>query len=134
MRAIRSFGTLMSLAQMSPEQRLAHNIRVAQAKAAGRPKPKRPMLPSRPGEPPRLRYARSPLKSLLFFGYDKNTDSVVVGPQKYGRPNPDGSTGAQALEHGGRGQFGTIQPRQFMAPALAAAAPNFARQWATQIK
>jgi hypothetical protein len=38
--------------------------------------------PSEPGQPPKTWSGQ--LKNLLFFGYDLSTDSVVVGPEKFG--------------------------------------------------
>ncbi|HEY1191912.1 MAG TPA: hypothetical protein VGE74_30050 [Gemmata sp.] len=42
----------------------------------------------------------SPLRELVYFAYDKETDSVVVGPVKFG-----GGTAPGLLERGGTGSF-----------------------------
>lgn len=101
--------------ELGPEELQQWRIRQAVAKREGRRPPRRPLAASRPGEPPRLRSAGSPLKRLLFFGYDAATRSVVIGPERFGsRP------GAHLLEHGGRGRLGPVAARPFMRPALRA--------------
>lgn len=98
-------------------------------------KPKRPLVASNPGEPPRVRTGL--LKKHLFFAYDPASKSLVVGPALLNK-----SSGAPAtLENGGStlgivtreitladGTTGTatkkvqvqIAPRPFMKPALEA--------------
>ena len=64
------------------------------------------------------------LKKFIFFGYDKDRRSVVIGPVTV--PGKSGKT-PSALEHGGRvtitagaaqGQSVNIEPRPFMQPAF----------------
>ena len=98
---------------------------------------------SKPGEPPhvhrsRSKYTRpkkakdgttvrrqvSPLKELIFFAYDKETDSVVIGPVKFGGAD---TKVPGLLEQGGAGTFkasrtgerkrGVWSPRPFVKPA-----------------
>lgn len=85
--------------------------------AAGRTKfkPKRPLIGSKAGEPPRTRVGY--IKKFLFFVYDPETKSVVVGPAVLNAP-----TGAPSiLESGGTVNIGgksiNLAPRPFMQPA-----------------
>lgn len=110
-----------TLAQLTPDERQQYEIAASQAAKAGREAPKIWFrVYSRPGEPPRVR-ERSPLKNLLFFGYEPNRQSVVVGPVKF-----KNTGAARALEHGGTTESYRfrrdvrIAPRPYMAPALAA--------------
>lgn len=94
--------------------------------------------PSRPGEGPTNQTGR--LKDNIFFAFDQQTRSVVIGPTLLPR-----STGAQSiLEFGGvtesperkinntqtggnftiPAQAVTIEPRPYMAPALEKNAPK----------
>lgn len=75
--------------------------------------------------------AASFLRELVFFAYDPQTKSVVIGPT-LGGPQ----TGApHALEHGGQsrrkvgGKFRAtrVRPHPFMRPALEAEAPTMAQ-------
>lgn len=73
---------------------------------------------SKPGQPPRTRRGEDRLKR-IFYVYDPGSESVVVGPIKFGKSNV-----LELLEFGGR-QFrkkkksATYKPRPFMGPALA---------------
>lgn len=83
--------------------------------------------PSQPGKPPTVR--EGSLKRLIFFGWDRRSETVVVGPLPIKRsPVPN------VLEFGGtipskrrRGKFGRrrgrvrIKARPFMGPALSKA-------------
>lgn len=96
-------------------------------------KPKRPLVASKPGEPPRTRFGY--IKKFLYFAFDPQTKSVVVGPALLNK-----TTMAQAtLEEGGTtvvkalrfvtrdGQVTTetttrtitIDPRPYMQPAYS---------------
>lgn len=95
-------------------------MREAIAKREGRPKPKRPFAPSAPGEPPRNLTGR--LKQFIFFGYDPDRRSVVIGPALLNGADP-GNPVPEVLEHGGyvRGPDGRrarIEPRPYMQPAF----------------
>lgn len=60
----------------------------------------------------------SPLRDLLFFSYDREAKTVVVGPVPFrGKAVVPG-----LMERGGQG----IEPRPFMKPALEAELPKFA--------
>jgi hypothetical protein len=98
--------------------------------------------PSAPGRPPHVhqtrgftkkklsksgtgaRQAVSPLRELIFFAYDRDTKSTVVGPAKFGGR---GGIAPGLLEKGGAGTFkdsktgeikrGNWKKRPFVAPA-----------------
>lgn len=81
---------------------------------------------AKPGNPPFSHEGN--LRDLIFFGYEKKTDSVVVGPKLSKGGNP---TIPQALEFGGtlthwRTKKATrYHAFPYMAPALTAEVPNF---------
>jgi len=105
------------LTELTPDERRRFRIREEYAQRQGRPKPKLPFLPSEPGEPPRS--VTGLLKDFLFFAYDPQRRSVVVGPAKL-----NGGSGApQILEEGGFATFPTgkrvyIRQREYMGPAF----------------
>ena len=73
---------------------------------------------SKPGRPPFSH--TGVLKKLIFFGYDADRRSVVIGPVV--APGKAGKA-PQALEHGGKvtlpfGNRSDIAPRPFMQPAF----------------
>ena len=117
--------------------------------------------PSKPGTPPNVHEGQ--IKDFLYFAFDAETDTVVVGPAKLGNGSaPD------VLEHGGkikefgiydgRGRFvplrfmnrkgriaamktgrvvarrSTVAMRPFMNPALLLAKPKLAAMWQDQVK
>lgn len=66
---------------------------------------------SRPGEPPSSHTGK--LRKSIYFGYDAQNKSVVVGPTKWSSSN------AQALlEYGGRKKTRLYRPRPYMRPAF----------------
>lgn len=80
--------------------------------------------PSEPGRPPHIRSKGSPLRSLLLYGYEHATKSVVIGPAALGA-----AVTPAVLEFGGtvkpkRNRRGRprrpskIKPRPYMGPAL----------------
>ncbi len=84
----------------------------------GQSKPKLPLASSKPGEPPRS--IRGDLKQFLFFAYDPERRSVVVGPAKL---NGKQGNAPQVLEEGGyavthRGERVRIEERPYMDPAF----------------
>jgi hypothetical protein len=114
---------------------------------------------SPPGQPP---YSHEgSLRRLIFFGYDKATDSVVVGPIGFGH-----GRAPSLLEFGGstktkrslrvrvarpgrdkRGRFtkgryrrikaGAVlryMPRPFMGPALERERPSLPKRWANSVR
>ncbi|MFO0806678.1 MAG: hypothetical protein U0791_26530 [Gemmataceae bacterium] len=80
----------------------------------------------------------SPLREMIFYGFDPRSRSVVVGPAIFRRARVPGLV-PRILEHGGTGKYadkkgkirtGTWKPRPFMRPALKAsldAIPNIIR-------
>ncbi len=118
-----------TLAEMTIDELLVYRIRATEAKRQGRPKPKRPLASSKPGEPPRsvLGY----LKKFLFFAYDAANKSVVIGPAQFAGA---GGTAPRALEEGGKvvminGHSVTIKPRPYMRPAFDAERPRIPQLW-----
>lgn len=124
------------IAELTDEQRAAYQRAAAIAKRKGQPKPKRPRQSSKPGQPPRSHLGM--LRRFLFFGYDREANSVVVGPARL-----NGVTGGpralEALEEGGtsrtpQGQTINIAARPFMGPALAKERPKLPQMWANSVK
>jgi hypothetical protein len=78
---------------------------------------------------------RGTLKKFLFFGYDSNRRSVVIGPVRVtGKSGKAPST----LEHGGRvmlprGNSANIAPRPFMQPAFERELPKVKGLWKDSI-
>ena len=64
--------------------------------------------PSSAGKPPSAHGKWSPLRELIFFGYDPRTKSVVIGPEIFGTA---GGIVPGTLERGGRAA-GRINPRR----------------------
>lgn len=119
-----------TLGEMTPDEILAYRIAATEAKRAGRPRPKRPLASSRPGEPPRsvLGY----LRKFIYFAWDPQAKSVVVGPAQFGGA---GGQAPRVLEEGGRavlynGQTITIRPRPYMRPAFDAELRGLPKLWA----
>lgn len=81
---------------------------------------------SSPGSPPSSHTGK--LKKSVFFGYDVNNKSVVVGPLKY-RTNA-----ADALENGAISGGKTYLPRPFMSPAFRRELPNAPKLFKDSIK
>jgi hypothetical protein len=89
--------------------------------------------PSAVGSPPSA-HARPMLKRLLFFAWDKATQTVVVGPAPFA-----GGTAPAANEFGGAAAVrmpdgrtirGVYKPRPYMAPALAGEMPKLGQCYA----
>lgn len=83
------------LSELTQEERQRFRIRQEIARRENLPKPKRPLAPSKPGEPPRMHEGL--IKKFTYFTYDPESRSTVVGPAGLDRP-----TGApETLEKGG---------------------------------
>jgi hypothetical protein len=92
-----------------------------------------------PGKPPNSH--EGSLRKLILFGYDRASDSVVIGPVGFAR-----STAPKALEHGGetvvhsrrKGRLVSrkvkIAARPFMAPALEKERPKLPLLWRNSIR
>ncbi len=118
-----------SMSELTPDELLVYRIAAASAKRHGRPRPKRPLASSKPGEPPRsvLGY----LKKFIYFAYDASAGSVVVGPALFGGAKGDAP---KTLEEGGTvviygGRAVTIKPRPYMRPAFQAELPGLPQIW-----
>ena len=88
--------------------------------------------PSRPGEPPHAH--QGDLRRYILFGYDPQTDTVVVGPLGFRR-----SEAPHVLEFGGRTpsrrlkRDAVIRPRPYMGPALEQERENFVGLWRNSV-
>lgn len=56
---------------------------------------------SKPGEPPRIKDAKSPLKNLILFSVDKKNQKVVIGPCLHPKKGRGEVPLPRRLEHGG---------------------------------
>ncbi|GJQ27797.1 MAG: hypothetical protein HBSAPP02_28290 [Phycisphaerae bacterium] len=93
-----------------------------------------------PGSPPHSHVGL--LRNFVLFGYDRASDSVVVGPVKLNKP----TEAPRVLEHGGtttitkfsRGRLRKrrvrIKARPFMGPALEKERPKLPRLWAGGVR
>lgn len=96
---------------------------------------------SAPGEPPSSHTGL--LRNFIFFGYDRDHRSVVIGPQRLNQKLGDAT---HALEYGGtstvveglRGKRKKrrikIAARPFMGPAFEREKPKLPAMWASSIK
>lgn len=138
-----------SAGELNEEEKATHKRRVkAWKKDSTKPKPKRPLASSKPGEPPRS--VTGLLKKFLFFVYDAKKKTVVIGPAKL-----NSSSGAPSiLEKGGtatitRSRFVTrggkkklerttrrvaIKKRPYMNPALKKNKKKIAELYRDSIK
>jgi len=92
-----------------------------------------------PGKPPHSH--EGSLRRLIYFGYDRASDSVVVGPVGIKR-----STAPHVLEFGGKTEVkrrrrgkvvrtrATIQQRAYMGPALEKERPKLPKRWAGSVR
>lgn len=110
------------VSELTEEEKEKNRLLKKIAKRKGLPSPKRPRKPSAPGEPPRVRDVKSPLKYLLFFAVGKDND-VVIGPERA----KSGIAGV--LEYGGTSNGKRIEPRPFMGVSLEEAAPKLDDYW-----
>lgn len=82
---------------------------------------------SRPGQPPLSRVGT--LKRMIFFGYEPERESVVIGPAAVFTGTRQTPKAPEALEFGGivrrNGKTYRYRARPFMRPALEAEAPKF---------
>lgn len=91
-----------------------------------------------PGNPPSSHTGL--LRKMIFFQYDPQSESVVVGPKLFRtRGSRAGKTGPELLERGGdtttwRNQKATYQKFPFMVPALDKERDQFASLFADSVK
>jgi len=96
---------------------------------------------SAPGEPPSSHTGL--LRNFIFFGYDRDRRSVVIGPQRLNQKVGDAP---HALEHGGtstvveglrgrrRKRRIRIAARPFMGPAFEREKPKLPAMWVDSVK
>ena len=81
------------------------------------------------------------LKKFLFFSYDADRKSVVIGPARLGSTVDPAAL--PALEYGGRSSVVnrkgrrrriSVRPRPFMGPALAAELPGLPAMWRDSVR
>jgi len=96
---------------------------------------------SAPGQPPNSHTGL--LKRFIFFGYDADRKTVVVGPM---RLNQKIGAAPEALEHGGQSTVVSglrgkrrkrrirIAARPYMGPAMVKVMPKFPGLWANSVK
>lgn len=88
-----------TLAEMTEGERRSYRRLQRIAKQEGKPKPKKPLAASKPGEAPR-RGPEDLIRKFTYYVYDDSTDSVVVGAAKLGNVAADDGT-PEAIEQGG---------------------------------
>jgi hypothetical protein len=97
---------------------------------------KRPEV-SQPGTPPSSHVGL--LRKLIYFSYDPNHRSVVIGPT----PLHGTAVAPPLLEYGGRARVkdrrcrrvsATYRPRPFMGPAFEKEKPRLPAMWAGSVK
>ena len=96
---------------------------------------------SKPGQPPSSHAGL--LKKFIFFAYEPNKQSVVIGPARLNKTTGDA---LPALEYGGRTKIVarrrqnrkvrtiSIQARPFMGPAFEREKPKLPALWAGSVK
>jgi len=90
---------------------------------------------SRPGKPPSDHTGL--LKRFIFFGYDPDKQSVVIGPEKLGK-----GEAPPALEYGGTSTVEEddekkqvrIKARPFMGPAYEKELPGLPQMWRDSVR
>jgi hypothetical protein len=92
-----------------------------------------------PGKPPHSH--EGSLRRLIYFGYDRASDSVVVGPVGFKR-----SIAPHVLEFGGKTEVKrwrhgklvktrvTVREHPYMGPALDKERPNLPKRWAGSVR
>ena len=97
---------------------------------------------SAPGQPPSSHTGL--LKKFIFFAYDRERDSVVIGPERLNQKTGDAPP---ALEHGGRSRVTsgsrrgkrmvrtvTIRQRPYMGPAFEKEKEGLPKLWKDSIR
>lgn len=86
-----------------------------------------------PGQPPSSHTGL--LKRFIFFGYDPQKRSVVIGPERLNQKNTDAP---HTLEHGGRTTVDKkrvkISARPFMGRAFEKEKPTLPSMWKNSVK
>lgn len=114
-------------------------VRTTAKQSIKKPPKKAKIKVSRPGNPPFSQTGM--LKKFIFFGYDHNKKSVVIGPTSI-----HGGTAPELLEYGGKTirAYGkrrekikktiTIKARPYMGPAYDENEPKLAAMWRDSVK
>lgn len=123
----------MSRATRRALSHMGARVRLSARSAIGRPPATR--LPPRPaGKPPRGRTGR--LRDFIFFTYDPDRESVVIGPARLQGVANDNAP--RLLEHGGTGIINglprSIRPRPYMTPSMEKELPKLAALWRNTLK
>lgn len=116
------------LSELDPISLKTYKIAEQKAIDGGYKVPKLPFAHSLPGEPPRS--VTGYLKQFLYFAYDSNSKSVVIGPAKL---NKAGNV-PSVLEYGGISGKSVIKARPYMAPAEEKAEDYYMNLWKDSIK
>jgi hypothetical protein len=93
---------------------------------------------SDPGSPPSSHTGL--LKRFIFFGYDTQKGSVVIGPERFSRS--DGGDAPHLLEYGGAGAVvrrgkrrrTRVRARPFMGPAFEKEKPELSAMWRDSVR
>ncbi len=91
-------------------------------------------LPSKPGKPPKN--VTGLLRDFIFFSYEKNNRSVVIGPtrlnaRRSGTPERLEYGGTTVVGHGKRAHRVFIAARPYMQPAFEKNQPKLPALWRT---
>jgi hypothetical protein len=129
-RSLMRPARMKSRAEMSSAEIIVYEEKKRYALRVHGPTPRRPMASSKPGDPPRVILGL--LKQHLYFSYDADKGSVVIGPAKLNGTN---SNAPEVLEHGGwvrmpNGRNVWIEARPFMSPSFEAEMPGVPMLWA----
>lgn len=116
-RSLKLAKRVRSASQIKdPLIRKSFELRMTQFERGNRTHPpSAPFVPSKPGGIPKIRRRNSPLKRGIFFSYDAQLKSVIVGPAKINGIRGDAP---HALEHGGNSSGRRIARRPYMSTAL----------------
>ena len=93
---------------------------------------------SEPGSPPSSHTGL--LKKFIFFGYDTQKRSVVIGPERLSQkgrgeaPHLLEYGGTHAVERKGKRRRARVRARPFMQPAFDKEEPKLAAMWRDSIK
>lgn len=121
-----------SIGEMTEQEKARWLSQVENWRARGKtgPKPRRPKQSSKPGEPPRNHAGH--LKKFLYYAFDPQSKSVVIGPAVLPQISTPGVPGI--LEYGGVSEGSRIEPRPFMRPAEAKARRDYTDVWKNAIR
>ena len=126
------------LKEMSAEELKDFKRRVALADYYGRKRPKKPRVssPAAADKPP---YNRTGLlRQFIYFGYERETRSVVIGPMKLNAKVRQSRTAPNLLEFGGTvardGKSFKYNKHPFMRPALVKESPKLPLMFGASVR